>query len=123
MDSNQLRERTKLFAYGCIDLTLNFPETTLARHVKSQLIRAATSVAANYRAACRAQTKAAFISKISIPIEESDECQFWLTLAVDKLLTTKEAAEGLVKEPSELLAIFISSRKTAQVNLNLSKTN
>ncbi len=118
MDGTQLKERAKLFAYGCIDLTVLFPETFLARHVRSQLIRAATSVAANYRAACRAQTKASFISKISIPIEECDECQFWLTLSVDKDLVSHALAKQLIQESNELLAIFVSSRKTAQTNLN-----
>ena len=73
MDSEELKKRTKEFAHRCVKLALALPGTVLGNHIKKQLIRCGTSVAANYRAALMAQTKAAFISKISIVIEEADE--------------------------------------------------
>jgi four helix bundle protein len=71
-------------------------------------------VAANYRAACLAQTKAGFVSKLSIVIEEADETSFWLEFAVDEELLAEEKAAALMDESRELTAIFLASRKTAQ---------
>lgn len=118
MTSNQLIDRTKVFSYNCIQLCLNLPATDLGRHVSRQLMRAATSMAANYRAACRAQSKAAFIAKLNIPIEESDECIYWLTLALDMELADREKCSVLTKESDEILSILIASQKTARDNLN-----
>lgn len=113
MDSEELKSRTKIFAHRCIKLSTALPKTTLGRHVKGQLIRCATSVAANYRAVCIAQSKASFISKISIVIEETDESAFWLELISDENLLKANLVEPLYKEANELTAIFMSSRKTA----------
>ena len=88
----------------------------MGRHIKGQLIRCSTSVAANYRAACIAQTKAGFISKLSIVIEESDESNFWLEFIIDEGLLTKNKVKPLLQESEELTAIFFSSRKTARKN-------
>ena len=82
--------RTKKFAHDCVKLAVNLPNTYLGNHIKGQLIRCSTSVAANYRAARLGQTKAVFISKISIVIEEADEAEFWLEFIVDEKLLTKE---------------------------------
>jgi len=120
MNSKQLIDRTKMFSYNCIRLCLTFPATDLGRHVNRQLMRAATSVAANYRASCRAQSKAAFISKLNIPIEESDECIYWLTLASDMGLAEQEKCAVLIKESDEILSILIATQKTARANLNTS---
>ena len=92
------------------------PNSILGRHVQGQLIRSSTSVAANYRAACIAQSKASFISKLSIVIEECDESCFWLEFIIDENLLTKEKVETLFKESEELTAIFFSSRNTARKN-------
>jgi len=86
----------------------------LGNHIRKQLIRCATSVAANYRATLLAQTKAAFISKISIVIEESDESEFWLEFVIDEKLIQKKRVLPLFTEAHELTSIFISTRKTAQ---------
>ena len=88
----------------------------MGRHIKGQLIRCSTSVAANYRAACIAQTKAGFISKLSIVIEESDESNFWLEFIIDEGLLTKNKVKPLLQESEELTAIFFSSCKTARKN-------
>ena len=114
MDSEELKKRTKTFAHRCIQLALALPKSTLGNHIKTQLIRCATSVAANYRAALLAQTKAAFISKISIVIEESDESEFWLEFIMDEDLMVGRSVLPLFNEAHELTSIFIKTRKTAQ---------
>ena len=72
MDKEELKKRTKDFSHRCVKLALNLPNTILGKHLQDQLIRCSTSVAANYRAACVAQSKASFTAKLSIVIEESD---------------------------------------------------
>ncbi|TWO32725.1 four helix bundle protein [Seonamhaeicola sediminis] len=109
----QLKKRTKLFAHNCVKFTELLPSTYLGSHIKGQLIRSSTSVAANYRATCIAQSKASFVAKISIVIEEVDESNFWLEFTLDENLIQKDKVEFLLKESSELTAIFIASRKTA----------
>ncbi len=109
MDSEELKSRTKVFAHRCIKLSTALLKKTLGRHVKGQLIRCATSVAANYRAVCIAQSKASFVSKISIVIEETDESAFWLELITGEKLLKANLVEPLLKEASELTSIFISS--------------
>ncbi|WP_194767790.1 four helix bundle protein [Tamlana sp. I1] len=111
-----LKNRTKIFAHNCIKITGQFPNNYLANHIKGQLIRCSTSVAANYRATCIAQSKASFISKISIVIEEVDESNFWIEFALDENLIQKESVECILKESRELTAIFMASRKTASIN-------
>lgn len=97
-------------------MCMALPNSILGRHVQGQLIRSSTSVAANYRAACIAQSKAGFISKLSIVIEESDESSFWLEFIIDEELLPKEKVAPLLKESEELTAIFFSSRNTARKN-------
>ena len=92
------------------------PNTTLGRHIKGQLIRSSTSVASNYRSSCVAQSKASFISKLGIVIEEADESCFWMEFIIDENLIEKSKVAPLLKEGEELTAIFIASRKTARKN-------
>lgn len=117
MDKEELKKRTKSFAHRCVKLALSLSNTILGRHLQGQLIRASTSVAANYRAACLGQSKASFTAKLSIVIEEADESLFWLEFILEENLIKKERIESLVKEAGELTAIFIASRKTIQRNL------
>ena len=114
MDAKELKKRTKEFAHRCVKLAITLPKTDLGTHIRKQLIRCATSVAANYRATLLAQTKAAFISKISIVIEESDESEFWLEFFIDEKLIQKKRVLPLFNEAHELTSIFVSTRKTAQ---------
>jgi four helix bundle protein len=114
MKSEELRNRTKDFAHRCVKLSMALPDTYLGNHIKGQLIRCSTSVASNYRAVCIAQSKASFISKMSIVIEEVDESYFWLEFIIDEELLKKELVEPLLKEANELTAMFIASRKTAR---------
>ncbi len=116
MDNEELKERTKEFAHRCVKLALALPRTVLGNHIRGQIIRCGTSVAANYRAALMAQTKAAFVSKISIVIEEADESEFWLEFIMDEELMKREKVLPLFNEAHELSSIFITTRKTAQKN-------
>jgi len=113
-----LKSRTKIFAHQVIKFTKNLPNDYLSNHIRKQLIRCSTSVAANYRATCLAQSKKSFISKISIVIEEADESFFWIEFAQDENLIHQDLCKSLLKEADELVRIFISSRKTATLNLN-----
>lgn len=106
--------RTKEFAHRCVKLAVSLPTSYLGNHIKGQLIRCGTSVAANYRAACIAHSKAAFTAKLSIVIEEADESEFWMQFIIDEKLKPKQLVEPLLKEANELASIYIISRKTAQ---------
>jgi len=116
MTKNELKKRTKSFAHRCVKLAVSLPRTKLGNHIKGQLIRCSSSVAANYRATCLAQSKASFASKISIVIEEVDESNFWIEFVIDEQLLPKEKCQSLYKESAELTSIFVSSRKTINKN-------
>jgi len=116
LDSEELKKRTKDFAHRCVKLAISLPRTTLGKHIESQLIRCSTSVASNYRASIHAQSKAAFIAKISIVIEESDESEFWLEFVMDEKLMERKKVLPLFNEAHELSSIFITTRRTAQKN-------
>ncbi len=113
MKSEGLIKRTKEFAHRCVKLATALPENTIGKHIRGQLIKCATSVAANYRATCLSQSKASFIAKISIVLEETDETAFWLEFIIDEKLLKKNIVEPLLQEAQELTAIFASSRMTA----------
>ncbi len=116
MNKAELLKRTKDFAHRCVKLALSLPNSILGKHLQGQLIRCSTSVAANYRAACLAQSKASFTAKLSIVIEEADESLFWIEFIFEENLIKEEMIKSLIKEASELTAIFIASRKTIQKN-------
>jgi len=115
MNREELTERAKKFAHRCVKLAMALPETVLGKHIRGQVIRCSTSVAANYRATCLSQSKASFVAKISIVLEETDEAAFWLEFIMDEKLLKKNLVEPLLKEAEELTAIFASSRKTASL--------
>jgi len=117
-DKEELIKRTKEFAHRCIKLAMSLPGTDLGKHIRRQLIRCSTSVAANYRATCLAQSKASFISKLSIVLEEADESYFWLEFIIDEGLLKRRLVDSLLMEAEELKAIFISSLKTARSKNN-----
>src|SRR6266853_744046 len=106
MNSDDLKVRTKMFALQGIQLTENLPRSRAGEVLGKQLMRAATSVGANYRAACRARSKADFISKITIVEEESDESQYWLELMSASRLGDQKKIAELFQESRELTAIF-----------------
>ena len=111
--------RTRKFGYDCIDLSNSLDGNYLKNHIRGQLIRCSTSVSANYRAARLAQSKAAFISKLSICIEEADESELWLEIISDKSLMSDRFNDEilrLMKEASELTSILISTLRTLSLN-------
>jgi len=116
IDSEDLKRRTKEFAHRCVKLSMALPNTPLGNHLRGQLIRCSTSVASNYRAACIAQSRASFVSKLSTVVEEVDESHFWLEFIIDEELLKRNLVEALLIEADELTAIFVSSRKTARSN-------
>jgi len=115
MDERELKNRTKQFALRIIKIVDALPKTTTGRAIGNQLVRSGTSVGANYRAACRGRSKAEFLSKLGIVLEESDECEFWLELIIEAGLIN-ERAEPLLQEACELTAIFAKSFYTARKN-------
>ena len=109
MNAQDLKERTKQFALRVMRLVDVLPNTPKGRAIASQLVRSGTSVAANYRAACRGRSKAEFIAKVGIVEEEADETALWLELIInDKLLPEKKVAP-LLKEANEVTAIMAAS--------------
>jgi four helix bundle protein len=117
VDSEELKNRTKRFAIEIIHFAQQLPKSYEVRIIGGQLVRAATSVAANYRAACRARSKSEFYSKICVVVEESDESLFWLEILEEAKLAEGEKFQKLIKEAEELVQIFSSSRKTIKENL------
>jgi len=89
MKGDELKIRTKEFVHRCVKLAMVLPNTQLGSHIRGLLIRCSTLVAANYRVACIGQSKASFISKLSIVIEEADESNFWLEFIIDENLLKK----------------------------------
>ena len=121
MHSNELKIRAKKFAHQCVKFASSLPNNKLGNHIGGQLIRSATSTAVNYRAVVLSQSDAAFSAKLSIVIEEVDECDFWIEFALDENIANVEIANLLMKEAKELTAIFIASRKTIQKRIKNQK--
>jgi len=123
----QLKARTKQFAIRILRVFKGFPNSDEARIIGKQRLRAGTSVAANYRAVCRSRSKAEFISKMSVVVEEADETAFWLELLIETSIIPEARLRELLAEANELLAIFAASLWTARQKrksqtLNVSKT-
>lgn len=114
MNEKELKDRTKKFALSIIHLVESLPKSVTGTVIGKQLLRSGTSVGANYRAACRGKSKADFMAKLGIVVEESDECSYWLELLRDSGIEQKEKLESLLQEANELTAIFVSSVRTAK---------
>lgn len=114
MTPEELKERMKQFALRVIRLVNALPKGKAAEVIGWQLIRSATSVGSNYRAACRARSRAEFIAKLGIVEEEIDESAYWLELLVESGIMPAERLDGLIQEANELTAIVVASRKTAR---------
>src|ERR1700675_1309390 len=110
----QLRDRTKLFALRVIRLFRSLPYKTDTQVLGKQLLRCGTSVAANYRAVCRARSKAEFVARMSVVVEEADEAILRLELMTESGIVSSTKTEALLKEANELTAIFASSQRTAR---------
>jgi len=111
--AEELKKRTKQFALRVIRLSRSIPTCPEGRVIQYQLLRSATAVGANYRAACRARSDPDFASKIGLVLEEADESVFWLELLVESALLRRERISDLMNEANQLVAIFAASRKTA----------
>jgi len=113
MDAEDLKKRTKLFALRILKLATALPMTIEGRTIRGQLVRAGTSVGANYRAACRGRSKVEFIAKIGVVEEEADESAFWLELIIEGAFLKRERVKPLLDEANELARIMASSRISA----------
>jgi four helix bundle protein len=112
--ADDLRGRTKQFAIRIVRLFRALPAKPDARVIGYQLLRSGTSVAANYRAVCRARSRADFASKMGIVVEEADESVFWLEMLADTNIMPASRLVALTREANELLAIFAASQLTAK---------
>jgi four helix bundle protein len=133
MNSKELQQRSKQFALAIIKLAEYLPNNRVGWTFSDQIVRSSTSVAANYRAVCRAKSDKDFISKMETVIEEADETMFWLemieeTYLIDdlgfrnddlsKIRNQKSEIKNLKKEANELVSIFVASVKTVKQRLN-----
>lgn len=116
MDKFELQQRTKRFHIEIIKLCEQFPKNAAGFETAKQLIRAAGSVGANYRAACRGKSKAGFIYKIEIVLEEADESLYWLQVSQEAGLVPPLSTQSLIKEANELVSIFNAADITAKKN-------
>jgi four helix bundle protein len=114
MNSELMKDRTKRFALLVIRGCRTLPSTQESRIITRQLLRSATSVAANYRAVCRSRSTADFVSKLGVVLEEADETLFWLELLVDGGIAQADKVASLLKEANELVSIFVASLRTAK---------
>ena len=110
----ELRNRTRAFALRVIHMSEALPQKRAVNVIDNQILRSATSMAANYRAAGRSRSKAEFIAKLGVVIEEADETVFWLELLSDSGLIKRNKLESILDEANQLLAIFAASRRTAR---------
>jgi four helix bundle protein len=113
MNPVQLKSRTKSFALRIIKLVDALPKTTAGRAIGAQIIRGRTAVAANYRATCRARSKAEFAAKIGLVEEEADESALWIELLGEGNIVPARRLKPLLEEACELTAIMAASRKPA----------
>jgi four helix bundle protein len=112
--ADALKQRTKTFAVRIVKLFRSLPHTPDAQTLGKQVLRSGTSVAANYRAVCRARSKAEFIAKMGIVQEEADETVFWLELLTETDVLSTDRTKDLLKEANELLAVFGASLRTSK---------
>lgn len=123
MKKDDLKHRAKEFAHRCFKLCKALPDDWAGLHLKRQLFKSSTSVAANYRAACAAQSRKSFLSKLGIVVEEADESGYWIEFIMDERLLKETQCKPLLAEANELTAIFIASQKTARKNDKLKIEN
>ena len=119
MTTDELKARTKQFALRVVTLVEVLPDSVRGRVIADQITRSATSVGANYRATCRARSRAEFIAKIGVVEEEADETDFWLELIIESKIRRAKQILPLLNEANELVAIMAASRKSAIANRRL----
>jgi four helix bundle protein len=116
MTREEMRERTKAYAQRTIKVCESLPNNWVARTLGPQLLRCGTSVGANYRAVCRAKSKAGFLHKLRIVEEECDESLFWMELLTENEFVAASRLNSLIDEGDQLIAIFVASAKTLRAN-------
>jgi four helix bundle protein len=116
MTREEMKSRTKEYANRVVRVCVALPNNWIAQTLGKQLLRSGTSVGANYRSVCRAKSNSDFINKLRIVEEECDESLFWMELLVDNNLVKAARLRNLMKEADELLAIIVSSAKTARTS-------
>ena len=116
MTPDQLKARTRKFALGLIQLTRTLPPDPVTREISLQLVRSAMSVAANYRASCRARSTAEFLAKLGVVEEEADETVLWLEILVEDEAAARERIAPYLEEADQLVRIVVASIKTARLN-------
>ena len=114
MTQTEMKRRTKRFALRVMNLVEGLPATNAGRVIGRQLLRSATSVGANYRAACRAKSTADFIAKLAIVEEEADESMYWMELLIESGLVKEILLTDLLDECNQIVAIVVSSIKTSK---------
>jgi four helix bundle protein len=112
--SVELKQRSKKFALSIVSLFQTLPKSDDARVLGKQVLRSGTLLVANYRATCRARSKAEFIAKVGIVVEEADETVLWLEMLTESGIVPPARTDALLKEGNELLAIFAASYNTAK---------
>ncbi|MBX3294902.1 MAG: four helix bundle protein [Acidobacteria bacterium] len=114
MTQTEMKRRTKQFALRVMNLVEGLPETNAGRVIGRQLLRSATSVGANYRAACRAKSTADFIAKLAIVEEEADESMYWMELLIESGQVKENLLTDLLDECNQIVSIIVSSIKTSK---------
>ena len=109
-----MKQRTKQFALRVLKMVQSLPKSEEGRILGRQLLRAGTSVGANYRAVCRSRSRREFVSKMSVVVEETDETVFWFELLLEGGLVNPSRTKSILTEGNELLAIFAASLRTAR---------
>lgn len=117
MDTIDLRSKTKLFTIDIIRFLKSFPNDYIEETIAKQLLRSSSSLAANYRAACRSRSKPEFFSKLSIVVEETDETMFWLEVLIEADISNNEKTRKLLQKATEFIKIFAKARKTVNNQL------
>src|SRR5438093_5403942 len=123
MTRDEMKNRTKAYANRVVKLCSALPKNWIARTLGQQLLRAGTSVGANYRAVCRAKSSADFINKLRIVEEECDESLFWIELLIETGKISERRVRDLMSEGAQILAIVVDSAKTARASTRASIVN
>ena len=117
MNAKELKGRTRDYALRIIRAVRSLPRDHVAQHLGRQLLRCATSVAANYRAACRSRSRSEFVARMGVVEEDADESVFRMELMVDAGILTRGKLRDLLREGNELVAIAVSSKRTARSSI------
>jgi four helix bundle protein len=123
VQTKQLQERTTQFAIRIVKLFRALPRNSDTRVMGNQLLRSGTSVAANYRAACRSRSRPEFAARIAVALEEVDESRFWLDLLVRTEVFPRKRLDALLSEADELIRIFSASRRTTLAAIKNQKSS